>query len=411
MRESEFVATLRAAGARVFVVGGWVRDRLRGVPAADKDYVVSGIEERVFRTLFPAASRVGRSFPVYLVEVDGRSAEVAFARRERKTGPGYRGFSVVFSPEVTIEEDLYRRDTTMNSLAMELPSGELIDLYGGREDIARGCVRAVSSHFVEDPVRALRAARQAALFGYEIAEDTLAYMRDCRAELAQEPGERVFCELRRALSASRPSLFFRWLARAGVLDVTFPEIAALVGKTQPEAFHPEGDAYEHTLLVLDRVAAETDDVLARFAALAHDLGKGRTPQAMLPHHYGHEARGLDVLADWNRRMTLPKTWRAAAAFVIREHMRAPRLGKPGKIVALLLAAAKAPLSFASFLAVLRADHGPLPAYLVHGEALARELLRISGSEAPAGLSGREIADWLLAKRTAWLRQRLALFED
>ena len=162
MEEAAFVAALRRGGARVFVVGGWVRDRLRGAAAADKDYVVSGIGEAAFCALFPDAQRVGRSFPVYLVTVDGKRAEVAFARRERKTGPGYRGFAVAFSPEVTIEEDLYRRDTTMNSIALELPEGRLIDLYGGREDIARGRVRAVSSHFVEDPVRALRAARQAA---------------------------------------------------------------------------------------------------------------------------------------------------------------------------------------------------------------------------------------------------------
>lgn len=406
MEEAAFVAALRRAGARVFVVGGWVRDRLRGAAAADKDYVVSGIGEQSFCALFPDAQRVGRSFPVYLVTVDGKRAEVAFARRERKTGPGYRGFAVAFSPEVTIEEDLYRRDTTMNSIALELPEGRLIDLYGGREDIARGRVRAVSSHFVEDPVRALRAARQAALFGYEITEETLAYMRACRAELAREPGERIFAELRRALSAAQPSVFFRWLARAGVLDVTFPELAALIGKTQPQAFHPEGDAFEHTMLVLDRVAAETGDVRARFTALAHDIGKGRTPQAMLPHHYGHEVRGLDVLADWNRRMTLPRDWRAAAAFVIREHMRAPRLAKAGKIVRLLLAAVKVPLPFSAFLAVLRADHGDLPAYLVHGEEIAAELLRISGHAAPPELVGEEIADWLLAQRVRRLRALL-----
>lgn len=322
MEEAAFVAALRRGGARVFVVGGWVRDRLRGAAAADKDYVVSGIGEAAFCALFPDAQRVGRSFPVYLVTVDGKRVEVAFARREHKTGPGYRGFAVAFSPEVTIEEDLYRRDTTMNSIALELPEGRLIDLYGGREDIARGRVRAVSSHFVEDPVRALRAARQAALFGYEITEETLVYMRACRAELAREPGERIFAELRRALGAAQPSSFFRWLARAGVLDVTFPELAALIGKTQPQAFHPEGDAFEHTMLVLDRVAAETGDVRARFTALAHDIGKGRTPQAMLPHHYGHERRGVAPALALAERLRLPVLFRKAGALAAAEHMKA-----------------------------------------------------------------------------------------
>lgn len=411
MEETEFVARLRGAGARVFVVGGWVRDRLRGVPAKDKDYVVSGIEAQAFCALFPAAKRVGRSFPVYLLDIGGRSAEVAFARRERKTGTGYRGFAVAFSLEVTIEEDLYRRDTTMNSLAIELPSGVLLDPYGGQEDIARGRVRAISAHFLEDPVRALRAARQAALFGYEITETTLDYMRACRAELAAEPKERVFGELRRALEAAQPSLFFRWLARADLLSVTFPELAALIGKTQPAAFHPEGDAFEHTLLVLDRVAAATPDVCARFAGLAHDLGKGTTPVDMLPHHYGHEVRGLDVLAAWNARMTLPKTWRDTAAFVIREHMRAARLEKAGKIVRFLLAAVKLPLRYPALLAVLRADHGDLPAYLVHGEAIARELLAISGAAAPETLQGKAVGDWLLSQRVQRCRSLLAHCED
>lgn len=401
--ETEFVAKLRGAGARVFLAGGFVRDELRGVAAADKDYVVSGIAEDDFRALFPDAPRVGRSFPVYLVPIDGSSCEVAFARRERKTGAGYRGFDVAFSPEVTIEEDLYRRDTTMNSMALELPDGKLLDLYGGREDIAQHRVRAVSEHFTEDPVRALRAARQAALFDFSITDETLAYMHDCREELLAEPSERLFGELSRALTARRPSQFFRWLHAAGLLDATFPELFALIGKTQPVAFHPEGDAFEHTMLVVDKIAAEIDDVLARFAGLAHDIGKGVTPADMLPHHYGHEIKGGDVLASWDARMHFPKAWRQAAAFVIREHMRAARLTKLGKITQLLLAIRKSPLSFAAFNAVIRADHGSLPLYLEHGEAWTAELVKISGRDAPATLEGRAIADWIFAQQAARLR--------
>ena len=403
MEEAAFVAALRRGGARVFVVGGWVRDRLRGAAAADKDYVVSGIGEAAFCALFPDAQRVGRSFPVYLVTVDGKRAEVAFARRERKTGPGYRGFAVAFSPEVTIEEDLYRRDTTMNSIALELPEGRLIDLYGGREDIAQHRVRAVSEHFTEDPVRALRAARQAALFDFTITDETLSYMHACREELLAEPSERLFGELSRALTARRPSQFFRWLHAAGLFDATFPELFALIGKTQPVAFHPEGDAFEHTMLVVDKVAAETEDVLARFCGLAHDIGKGVTPADMLPHHYGHEIKGGDVLATWDARMHFPKAWRQAAVFVIREHMRAARLTKLGKITQLLLAIRKSPLSFASFNAVIRADHGSLPPYLEHGESWAAELMKISGRDAPETLEGRAIADWIFAQQAARLR--------
>ena len=403
MTEQAFVETLRAHGARVFLVGGFVRDELRGVPASDKDYVVSGITEEAFCACFPKAKRVGRSFPVYLVDIDGDSCEVAFVRKERKQGTGYRGFAVTFSPDVTIEEDLYRRDTTMNAMARELPEGTLLDPYGGREDVKHHVVRAVSEHFLEDPVRALRAARQAASFDYVITEDTLMYMRACKEELANEPTERVFGELERALTAARPSRFFRWLHAANLLDVTFPEIAALIGKTQPIAFHPEGDAFEHTMLVVDKVAAETDDVIARFCGLVHDIGKGVTPVEMLPHHYDHEIKGLDVLAAWDARMTLPKTWKQAAALVIRQHMRAGRLTKYGKMVTLLLAVRKSKLPFASFNAVIRADHGSLPPYLVHGEAWAAELSRISGRDAPEELTGAAIAGWIHTKQAARLR--------
>ena len=405
MTEQDFVETIRAHGGRVFLVGGWVRDKIRGEKASDKDYVLTGLSEALFCALFPKAERVGKAFPVYLVPIDGERREVAFARKEHKTGAGYRGFAVSFSPSVTIEEDLYRRDTTMNSLALKLPLGRLLDPYGGRADIEAGRVRAVSAHFTEDPVRSLRAARQAACFGYEITPETLAYMHATRAELREEPPERVLTELRRALAAPRPSLFFRWLLRAGLLDVTFPEIFALIGKTQPAAFHPEGDAYEHTLLALDRAASFTESETVRFAALAHDLGKGTTPEEMLPHHYGHEQRGLAVLAAWNARMTLPRPLYEAAAFAIREHMRAPRLKKPKKILALLLAIEKSPFTCETFGLVLRADFpGRLPWYLAHGEAITRALHTVSGREAPAGLRGRAVGDWLMGARTRLLCQ-------
>ena len=282
MTENEFVNRVRTAGARVFIVGGWVRDFLRQVPAHDKDYMVAGIDEETFQQVFPHALRVGKAFPVYLVDIDGCHAEVAFARKEEKQGAGYRGFAVEYGRNVTLEEDLSRRDTTINSMAMELPSGEIFDFYGGREDVKQGIIRPVSHHFAEDPVRALRAARQAAEFHFTLAEETKEAMAACREELAGEPAERLLQELKRALLTEKPSLFFRALQETGLLAVTFPELAALIGKTQPEAFHPEGDAFAHTMLVVDTVAAETDSLLARFCGLVHDLGKGETPAEMLP---------------------------------------------------------------------------------------------------------------------------------
>ena len=394
MKEEVLVNKIRQAGGQIFIVGGWVRDYLRQVKPHDKDYLVCNMEEQAFQQLFPEAKRVGKSFPVYLLPVDGQHVEVAFARKEKKTGQGYRGFTVDYGRDVTLTEDLYRRDTTINSMAMELPSGQIFDPFKGQADLAAGILRPVSAHFAEDPVRALRAARQGAEFGFDLSAEIKAAMTACRDELAAEPAERLWQELSRALACTKPSRFFLALQETDLLAVTFPEIYALIGKTQPQAFHPEGDAFAHTMLVLDTVAAETPSVLARFCGLVHDLGKGLTPLAMLPHHYGHEAKGEEVLLNWNLRMTLPKKFLQAGLFVIKQHMRAPRLEKAGKIVELLLAVAAAPIPVADFLAVIRADHHGLPGYLEQAETIIPRLQQVDGRQAPAGLQGRKIGTWI-----------------
>ena len=406
LRETDFVRAVRDVGARVFRVGGCVRDRFRNAEAKDVDYVLTGMAEEKFCAIFPCAEKIGKSFPVYHVRIDGSSREVSFARREVKAGTGYRGFAVAFDPSVTIEEDLYRRDTTMNAMALELPGEVLLDPYGGRADLAAGVICAVSEHFTDDPVRALRAARQAAEFGYRVEEGTLLYMRACADELCREPSERLMAELRRALAAPRPSVFFRVLRAADLLAVTFPEIAALVGQTQPTEFHPEGDAYAHTMAMLDVVAERSDNIIVRFCALVHDLGKGRTPQEMLPHHYRHEETGLEALASWNQCMTLPHDWKKAAAFVIRQHMRAPRLTHPGKIVDLLFGIESSGLSVTDFNVVIRADHGSLPRYLRCGEAYLAAMRTVTGRDAPPALRGAEIGAWLRTAHIAILKKLL-----
>lgn len=406
MREEEFVKAVEGAGGTVYLVGGWVRDHLRGATPRDKDFVITGLEREAFAELFPAASLIGHAFPVYLVEIDGVRSEVSFARRERKSGHGYRGFAVDFGAEVTIKDDLFRRDTRINSMAYRLPAMELIDPYGGRSDLAHCVIRATSHHFPEDPVRALRAARQAAELGFVIEDGTRTLMADCATELEEEPTERIVHELSRALAAPQPSLFFEALAHASLLESVFPEIFALRGKTQPPEYHPEGDAYCHTMQIVDVVARKTQTIEARFAALVHDIGKGKTPEEMLPHHYGHEQRGLLVLDAWNKRMTLPKSWLMAAHFVIKEHMRAPLLKKTGKIADLLLAVEKSGLSFADFRRIICADHGTLPYYLVHGEDLLRKMLQVRGTEAPPELRGADVGKWLREERVRRLAQLL-----
>ena len=408
MREEEFVKAVEGAGGTVYLVGGWVRDHLRGATPRDRDFVITGLEREAFAELFPAASLIGHAFPVYLVEIDGVRSEVSFARRERKSGHGYRGFAVDFGAEVTIEDDLFRRDTRINSMAYRLPAMELIDPYGGRSDLAHCVIRATSHHFSEDPVRALRAARQAAELGFVIEDGTRTLMADCATELEAEPTERIVHELSRALAAPQPSLFFEALAHASLLESVFPEIFALKGKTQPPEYHPEGDAYCHTMQIVDVVARKTQTIEARFAALVHDIGKGKTPEEMLPHHYGHEQRGRLVLDAWNERMTLPKAWLMAARFVIKEHMRAPLLKKTGKIADLLLAVEKSELSFADFRRIICADHGTLPYYLVHGEDLLRKMLQVRGTEAPPELRGADVGKWLREERVRRLAQLLPI---
>lgn len=398
MRESEFADRIRQNGGRVFIVGGWVRDSLLGRTPKDKDYVVCGIRESLFQKLFPAIQKVGHSFPVYLLRIDGALSEVAFARREKKSGRGYNGFCVEYDEDVTIDEDLYRRDTSMNSLAMELPDMCLLDPFHGQQDIADRKIRACSHHFLEDPVRALRAARQSAELGFSITEDTRLLMAACRDELCEEPAERILQEMTRAIESAAPSRFFRSLQEAFLLQAVFPEIYALIGKTQPKEFHPEGDAFEHTMHILDVVAQTVPAVSVRFAALVHDLGKGTTPKEMEPHHYGHEKRGLEVLSQWNRRCVLPREWLEAARFVIQEHMRAPRLEKPGKIVALLLALKHQKMSLEDFNQIILADHGSLPWYLANGEYLLKKFLLVSGHDCPAEIHGKDIGQWVLQQQ-------------
>ena len=263
MTEREFSTRIAAAGGTAYIVGGWVRDWLRGKAPHDKDYVVVGISKDKFINIFQDAKLIGNSFPVFLLEIHGVKCEVAFARREIKSGTGYRGFDIS-SAGVTIEEDLYRRDTTVNSMAVNLFTGELVDPYGGKKDIEKHLLRPVSEHFSEDPVRALRAARQGAQLDYLVSDELIAAMQQCKEELKLEPPERIFGELKKALTAPKPSNFFRILQRAGLLNDLFPEIYALIGKSQPLEFHPEGDAFEHTMNLTDKVATMTDNPVVVF---------------------------------------------------------------------------------------------------------------------------------------------------
>ena len=395
MDEKSFLLKIKEHGGTSYLVGGYVRDMLMNIVPHDRDYVVCGVSEDEFCLIYPMAIKVGRGFPVFLLEIEQEMCEVSLARKELKNGTGYRGFDVIFDPSVTIEEDLFRRDTTINAMAWNPLTSVLTDPYGGKKDIDAKSVRAVSHFFSDDPVRTLRAARQAAQFGFSIDDLTLSMMKDTLPELLKEPKERTVAELHRALMCSRPSLFFRFLHSASVLEHIFPDIHALIGRTQPPEYHPEGDAFEHTMEVLDSVSDMNPRVEVRFAALMHDIGKSRTPDDMLPHHYGHEDMGLAVMRGIRSSLPIPKRWYDCACFAIKEHMRPSRMTAPGKVVDLLVKLSKHPIGADGFAAVIAADNGGvLPECLINYDIYMSAIRKAHETVIPHKLNGREISEWM-----------------
>jgi len=303
----------------VYLVGGAVRDALLGRPVRERDYVVTGATAEAL--VDAGYTPVGRDFPVFL-HPESKS-EYALARRERKTGPGYRGFVTEFSPDITLEEDLRRRDLTVNAIA-QADDGTLIDPYGGRADLDARLLRHVSEAFVEDPVRILRVARFAARFaplGFTVHADTMALMRQMVAagEADALVAERVWQETERALGEDRPDVYVRVLRDCGALAVIFPEVDRLFGVPQPAQWHPEIDTGEHVLLCLARAAQLGASPAVRFAALAHDLGKGLTPRAAWPTHHGHEAAGLPLVDALCDRLKVPTAFRDLARLACQHH--------------------------------------------------------------------------------------------
>ncbi len=216
---------------------------------------------------------------------------------------------------------MQRRDITINSMAQDVNTKEIIDPFGGKIDLENRLIRATSNRFKEDPLRVYRVARIAATLGFEVHKDTIKLMHSLRDELLSLSKERVFVEFRRALETDKPSIFFNVLRQAKVLDVHFKEIYDLIGALQPKKYHPEGDSYNHTMLALDNSAKITNNVRLRFCVLVHDLGKGRTPKEIYPHHYNHEKNGVEPLRELSNRLGVPNIWKKSALTSVREHMK------------------------------------------------------------------------------------------
>lgn len=305
----------------VYMVGGAVRDTLMGVEPKDFDYVVVGATHE--NMLDAGFNHVGQDFPVYLHPNSGE--EYALARRERKTGRGYTGFEFETGVDVTLEEDLSRRDLTINAMAFHLNGyDDYIDPFNGQDDLANRILRHTSSAFQEDPVRVLRVARLRARFGadWSVAKETKELIH-CMAKsgvLNELQPERIWKELSRALMENYPRLFFDTLLECDALHVIFPEIYRLKTALESYRWHPEGDAYEHTMLVLQQAAEFNFNLEVRYACLVHDVGKGITPRDQLPKHHGHDVKGVAVVETLSNRLCVPSKMRDRAMKATRYHM-------------------------------------------------------------------------------------------
>ncbi len=412
-------------GAQAYIVGGAVRDALLGQPSADRDWVVVGSTPEAM--IAAGFRQVGADFPVFLHPQT--SEEHALARTERKSAPGYRGFIVHADPSVTLEQDLARRDLTINAIAMR-PDGTLVDPFGGAADLRAGVLRHVSPAFGEDPVRILRVARFAARWpAFSVAPETQALMRAMveAGEVDALVPERVWQELARGLMEDRPSRMFAALRDCGALARLLPELERLWGVPQPAAHHPEIDTGVHVMLVLDTAAALRASLPVRWACLCHDLGKGLTPAAQLPRHIGHEARSVALADAVAARLKAPGDCRELAALAAAEHGHVHRsldLG-PAAVLRLLERsdALRRPARFAELLLVCECDargrtgfehvaYAQRPHLLQALEAaLAVDTAALAQAAQARGLAGEAIGRAIHAARVDALRAALAPAAD
>jgi len=362
LTERAFAETIAANGGRVFRVGGCVRDQFMGITPQDLDFCIVGMVKKNFKEIFPAAKECGKSFPVFHLAIDGITCELAFARTERKVGPGYKGFKVSSKPKVTIQDDLFRRDTTVNSIAMDCLTGEIVDPFNGAQDIKDKILRATSPHFVDDPMRALRLAGQSARLDFKIDSETLPLASGVIDELGDEPKERMLIELTKVLAqAQQPGTFFEVLLETKLLPITFKEISDLN--------HAD---FKIAMTSLNGVAKISSCPKLRFAALGLVLDK-------------------EGLSRWNSSMTLPSDWFDAAVTV-------------GKMVVLLTN--PSPEDIVTAINSLRRGALGVEDFDLIMKGAALHVLPLSpfkaamaslSADVPKTLIGKEIGEWLKQK--------------
>lgn len=349
---------------KILVVGGYVRDRLLNRVPSDVDYLVVGMTEERFMELYPEAKKkVGKTFPVF--KFNGE--DYGFARREISTGPGHSDYSVEFGPDVTIYEDLARRDLTINAIAMCPETGKYEGAMQSYTDLDSKVLRHLAA-FDEDPLRVIRLARFAAkLPEFTIAPETLAFASSLSEKIKAEPAERIWAETARALTARKPSMFFRTLKEMNCLSYWFRELHNLIGvPAGPERYHPEEDAFEHAMEILDKVSLVTHKPTTRWAAVCHDLGKALTPRSEWPKHHNHDKRGAVATHILCKRLQTGNRFKTAARLATRQHMRAHRFCemRPGKAVKLMQKLLKMPGGIGEFIHLTVADGTCIPAMLL-----------------------------------------------
>ncbi|RCU51729.1 multifunctional CCA addition/repair protein [Corallincola holothuriorum] len=403
---------------QIYLVGGAVRDRLLQIPVQDKDFVVVGSSST--EMLAAGYQAVGADFPVFLHPTTKQ--EYALARTERKSGHGYTGFICHASPEVTLEEDLLRRDLTINAIA-EAEDGSLIDPYGGQEDLQNRLLRHVSPAFAEDPLRVLRVARFAARYaalGFTVADETMILMQKMAAngELAHLVAERIWKETERALMGPNPACYFEILREAGALQCLMPAVAALWGVPNPPKWHPEIDTGIHTMMVLEQAALANRSLEVRYAALCHDLGKGLTPPDQWPSHRGHEKTGLALVTELSQALKVPTACRELALLVCEYHTHCHKADtlRPKTLLKVLDAMDvwRKPERFEYFLQACEADfkgrtefeHRPYPQAGLFRQAHQAALSVNPGEIARQGYKGAEIREAVKRERQQAIAQQV-----
>lgn len=400
---------------KLYRVGGAVRDQLLGRPPKDQDFVAVGSTEQQLLEAFPKAKKVGAAFPVYCVDGMG---EIALARREKKTGPAHTDFSIEFGPEVMLEEDLSRRDLTINAIAQDITNDKLIDPFGGQKDIQDHTLRHISKAFSDDALRVYRVARFAAQLGFIVAPETQDLMKSIPSEgLEHISVERVCEEFRKAICGINPRTFFTILKDINKLHIHFEELANLCGvPAGPPEHHAEDDSFIHTMMVLDQAVSMGGNEIERITALLHDLGKAITPRSKWPKHYGHDVAGVPLVEALCERLKLPTDIREAAVLGCREHMKVHRFLelRPAKKVSMVVIAERSKLKSNGLALIGDADSlGRIPSCIGDGPKTLRQAAElIKGISAKSlGLpnescQGAQVGEAIKRTRVEVMRRKL-----